>query len=458
MRIREILETIKNTAGTLDKKQILKDNMNDVLQMIFEDTYSDRKYHVKKYEVLKDVIGKLSIDTHYYVFHQMLDVLSNREVTGNKAIDLVERTISLFVPEDQWILNGIMEKNLKIGISKDNFNDAMGNVIENFEVALAYNLEKVKGVDVLDGTYLASRKCDGARCITFATWDADNKTYDIVFKSRQGKEFKTLDKLKPVISNALIEWQLDVVDGYDELDNIVIDGEMCIVDENGDEHFNWIMKEITRKNHTIKNPHYKMFDILCSGVAPTNEWNKLGYTDRGFSEGVVFEDRYGMLCDFEYFIKEKQYASVLEQELITSQEDFDRWTKKASDGEWEGFMLRKNAVYKSGRIKDLLKVKKFLDDEYIVNDVVFGKATYNEGGSKEYDVVSALVIEHKGNIVEVGSGLSKEQRISWYSNPQEIIGKTITVQYFEETTNKNNDMISLRFPVLKYVYEDGRNI
>jgi DNA ligase-1 len=69
-----------------------------------------------------------------------------------------------------------------------------------------------------------------------------------------------------------------------------------------------------------------------------------------------------------------------------------------------------------------------------------------------------LVIEHKGNIVEVGSGLSKEQRISWYSNPQEIIGKTITVQYFEETTNKNNNMISLRFPVLKYVYEDGRTI
>jgi hypothetical protein len=160
--------------------------------MIFEDTYSDRKYHVKKYEVSKDVIGKLSIDTHYYVFRRMLDVLSNREVTGNKAIDLVERTISLFVPEDQWVLNCIMEKNLKIGISKDNFNDAMGNVIDKFEVALAYNLEKVKGVDVLDGTYLASRKCDGARCITII----DTVKNTIVFKSRQGKEFKTLDNLK----------------------------------------------------------------------------------------------------------------------------------------------------------------------------------------------------------------------------------------------------------------------
>lgn len=456
MRIREILETIKNTAGTLDKKQILKDNMNDVLQMIFEDTYSDRKYHVKKYNIWET--GPLTIDEHYPVFRDMLNILSNREVTGKAAIELVERTIGMYVLDDQWVLNCVMEKNLKVGISKDNFNDAMGNVIENFEVALAYNLEKVKGVDVLDGTYLASRKCDGARCITFATWDAANKTYNIVFKSRQGKEFKTLDKLKPIMSKALIDMQLDHLGDYNCFCDFVVDGEMCIVDENGDEHFNWIMKEITRKNHTIKNPHYKMFDILCPGVAPTNEWNKLGYTDSDFSEGLVFEDRYGLLKDLELYIDEKQYASVLEQELITSQEDFDRWTKKASDEEWEGFMLRKNAVYKSGRTKDLLKVKKFQDAEYIVKDVVMGKATYNEGGAKEYDVVSALVIEHKGNKVEVGSGLSKEQRISWYSNPQEIVGKTITVQYFEETTNKNNDMISLRFPVLKYVYEDGRNI
>lgn len=456
MRIREILMSIKETAGTLDKKQILKDNMSDLLKQIFDDTYNDKKYHVKKFNVTSS--GTYCIEIHYKYFHTMLCDLAERRFTGKEAIELVEYTIGQFIEEEQWILKGVLDKNLKIGISKDNFNDAMGNVIENFEVALAYNLEKVKGVDVLDGTYLASRKCDGARCITFATWDADNKTYNIVFKSRQGKEFKTLDKLKPIMSKALIDMQLDHLGDYNCFCDFVVDGEMCIVDENGNEHFNWIMKEITRKNHTIKNPHYKMFDILCPGVAPTVEWNKLGYTDSDFSEGVVFEDRYVLLKDLELYIDEKQYASVLEQELITSQEDFDRWTKKASDEEWEGFMLRKNAVYKSGRTKDLLKVKKFQDSEYIVKDVVMGKATYNEGGSKEYDVVSALVIEHKGNKVEVGSGLLKEQRISWYSNPQEIVGKTITVQYFEETTNKNNDMISLRFPVLKYVYEDGRNV
>lgn len=456
MTINKVLNLIKETSGTLDKKKILKDNMSNTIKQIFEDTYSDRKYYVKNYNIWE--CGSLTIDYNYDTFRSMLDILNKRIITGSAAIELVENTIGMYILEDQWILNGIMNKNLKIGISKDNFNDVVGNVIEKFEVALAYNLEKVKGVNPLDGTYFASRKCDGARCLAFCNWDFDNKKYNITFKSRQGKEFKTLDVLKPVLAKALIDWQLEVVDGYEELDNFIIDGEMCIIDENGDEHFNKIMREITRKDHVIKNPHYKMFDMLCSTSTPTEEWNKFGYTTDKIEEGMIFEDRYNMLKDFECFIEGKQYASVLKQELITSQEDFDRWSNYVSDYGWEGFMLRKNTLYESGRTKDLLKVKKFQDAEYIVNEVVFGKATYNEGGSKEYDVVSALVIEHKGNKVEVGSGLSKEQRINWRINPNEIIGKTITVQYFEETINKNNDMISLRFPVLKYVYPNGREV
>lgn len=203
------------------------------------------------------------------------------------------------------------------------------------------------------------------------------------------------------------------------------------------------MREITRKDHTIKNPHYKIFDILTYDEFMGKEISR------------IFSSRYEMLKDI--FTDCERY-SVLEQERITCQEDFDRWTQKVSDGGWEGFMLRKDVPYESGRTKDLLKVKKFQDAEYIVKDVVTGTATYNEGGSKEYNVVSALVIEHKGNRVEVGSGLSKEQRINWFNNPQDIIGKEITVQYFEETVNKNNDLISLRFPVLKCVYENGRNV
>ena len=68
-----------------------------------------------------------------------------------------------------------------------------------------------------------------------------------------------------------------------------------------------------------------------------------------------------------------------------------------------------------------------------------------------------IVIEHKGNRVDVGSGFSQEQRRHYFKNPTEIIGKQVTVQYFEESQNKKGEY-SLRFPVIKTVYETPRDI
>ena len=75
----------------------------------------------------------------------------------------------------------------------------------------------------------------------------------------------------------------------------------------------------------------------------------------------------------------------------------------------------------------------------------------------EEDMLSAVIIEHKGNTVRVGSGFSIEQRREFHSDPSKILGKVITVQYFEESKNQNGEY-SLRFPVIKHVYENGRDV
>lgn len=437
MKVREVFELIKNTPGSNDKKTILNRYMSPTIKQIFEDAYSDQMYYVKKYDVKIDSV--LTIDNDYSIFHNMLNDLSSRKVTGNSAIDLVEKTIGLYCIEDQLILNAIMERNLKIGISGDNFRKVIGDS-KKFEVALAYNLNDVKNVNPCDGTYFASRKLDGCRTICKINNYMKDQEFiqEVKFYSRSGKEFTTLSNLvepiKSFTSMLMGEW--------------VLDGECCIM-EGENENFNLLMREITRKNHTIENPKYKIFDIITIDEFEGRE-----------SMGD-FEVRYNDLIEYYY---QSQYESavqkhleVLEQELITSQEAFDKWVQMVKDNNWEGFMLRKNAPYKRGRTKDLIKVKKFQDDEYIVEDVLTGVVSYNENGVKEYDAVTALIINHKGTKVQVGSGLTKDQRLSWYSNPSDIIGKTVTVQYFEETINKKDDSLSLRFPVLKYVYENNRD-
>ena len=121
-------------------------------------------------------------------------------------------------------------------------------------------------------------------------------------------------------------------------------------------------------------------------------------------------------------------------------------------------MLRKNVGYEGKRTKNLLKVKSFHDEEYIVRGTESGPIRHIvDGVDVEEDMLSRIMIEHKGNMVGVGSGFSMEQRKDFHDDPTLIVGKTITVQYFEESQNQDGDF-SLRFPVIKHIFENGRDI
>jgi DNA ligase-1 len=123
---------------------------------------------------------------------------------------------------------------------------------------------------------------------------------------------------------------------------------------------------------------------------------------------------------------------------------------------YEGIMIRKDVGYEGKRSKNLLKVKKMHDAEYVVVDVENGIHRVIEAGREvEEEMLRAVMVEHKGNRVRVGSGFSIDQRRFYYQNPDEILGKTITVQYFEETTDQHGEH-SLRFPVIKVVHGQKR--
>lgn len=440
MKIFNLFKEIESTPKSSVKKKILSENLNQNIKIIFDDTYNtNRQYYIKKLELSNNnkinQFGELTIDENYNIFHEGLNKLNNREITGNDASIYIADIINKYNNEDQSILLKILKRNLKIGLSYDSFLDIIGERKSKFEVALAENLNKVKNVNPIDGTYFISRKLDGVRCICYVNKYIDNngnKNFDIKFISRQNKEFTTLSNLiepiKKLMNNINInEW--------------ILDGEICMMDDDGNENFSNLMKEITRKKHTIKNPKYNIFDMMLQ-----TEFD-------GISKSANFSDRLTFMNNLE----QQPQVKILEQERVTSQEILDKWINMSKENNWEGCMLRKDVPYKSGRSKDLLKIKDMQDSEYIIKDVITGKMTFNENGNKEFDVVTALVIEHKGNIVNVGSGLSKEQRLRWFKYPDEIIGKQVTIQYFEETQDSKTKEFSLRFPVLKYVYEENRN-
>ena len=264
------------------------------------------------------------------------------------------------------------------------------------------------------------------------------------FFTRNGNKYTTLAKLKEAI-----EWNCETLG----IESTVFDGELCIVDEHGDEDFTAITKVWNKKDYTIENPRYKMFDMLTieefyakhsdrdyierhttlgeSLIAYTPGWS----SDSGLAKYLDYEDILG-------FIKSEEH---LEDEII-----------KAVNAGWEGLMLRKGC-YTGDRSFDLLKVKKFYDAEYTVLGVENGMFQVVENGSEtEIETVASLIIEHKGYQVNIGSGPKIWQRKEWFEDNSKIIGKVITVKYFEEIIGE--DSISLRFPVLKAVHGDKREV
>lgn len=370
----------------------------------------------------------------YDVFHRILGSLASRELTGNAAIERVTECLREHKEEEQRFFLQILDRDLNLGISWDTYRSEVMGLDDQFEVALAERLEKVTGVNPCDGTYFASRKCDGVRCVAIVGPSG------VEFRSRQDKVFVTLDRLKPAVATFCLglsgEW--------------VLDGELCKIDANGDEDFQSVMKEIRKKDYSIESCCYQVFDVL------TYDEFRLGKTTKTFSQRLDLLHK--LNAAYEEHPHGDCWVKPLKQERLTCQEDFDRWAGYVEAGNWEGFMLRKDAPYRSGRTKDLIKVKRFFDGEFVVKGLETGTMhTVLPGkGTVSYEGVTRLVIEHNGNKVGVGSGMTRAQRIEWMNNPDLIVGKVVTVQYFEPTKNQKGGE-SLRFPSLKWVHGDERD-
>jgi DNA ligase-1 len=356
----------------------------------------------------------------------LLIMLSMREVTGHAAIATVEAFINKNLEYEELILSAI-DKNLKCRIEASSINKVFPNCVPTFNVALAKDYNKVSDSakpNFEKDLWYCSRKLDGVRCICIKKGD------DIRFYSRTGKEYTTLGKIRDEVATI-------------KTDFLVFDGELCMIDEHGSEDFQGVMKEIRRKDHTIEKPMYKIFDYLHIKEFE-NEVSEMPLSFRLEQMKAVMGTYHGDMIQ------------VLPQARVPSEDHLQKGLEAAAKNGWEGLMIRKDVLYEGKRSNNLLKLKKFFDNEYEVMDIVIGKMRFAYGDIEvEEDVMTKAVIKHKGFDVGVGSGWKIEERRRFKLHPEEIIGKIITVQYFEETQNQDGGL-SLRFPTVKVVHGDTR--
>lgn len=422
-KIREFMEEMNATNSTLDKKEVLKKYPE--LQGLLNEVYDPfKKYNITSKNILKNPSLIKETDES---LSSILIKLSTRELSGHEAIAVINGYISKH-QEDKDIILKIIDKDLECRIGDKAINEVYPELIPTFDVALANSYYDVSTkVNIFDGNWFASHKLDGIRAV--AIFDEHNNP---TFYSRVGNEIETLSVLKEEFKNI-------------DLSNMVLDGEICLVDENGKEDFQGIMKVLKKKDYDIPNPKYMVFDILTIEDFLKKE-SKVNFDLRNEVLNQSFKNYTGNKIE------------VLKQTKIEDENHFNNLLEEAREKDWEGLILRKNTIYKGKRSNDLLKVKDFFDAEYVVDSIETGPFRIIENGIETtIETLSSVLITHKGNIVNVGSGFSLNQRKAIFENPSLIIGKTITVKYFEETTNEKGG-ISLRFPTIKTIYNGTRNV
>ena len=425
--LKEFIDDMRATSSSTEKVAIIK-RSSAFIHDVLEATYNPYKQYYVTSKTCKKNSDLVALGSHTLM--QTLDYLSSREVTGHDAIKLVNRFATKNIGWD--LIYKIIDKDLGIRAGAKVINKAVPGLIPEFSVALAKEYEAGK-CDWKDGWY-ASRKLDGVRCLARVDIEGNCTLF-----SRTGKEFTTLNKVKEAIEATGII-------------NVTFDGEICLVDEKGNEDFQGVMKQLRRKDHQIENPAYIIFDML---------------SNKEFDNGKGDKSLHKRLVTLESFVPEINYdndgnlthEAVLrysESHQISGDWHLEEWKKLASTNNWEGVMLRKNVGYEGKRTKNLVKVKKFHDAEYVVVDYDNDKhEVVRDGKSETINMLAQVWIEHKNHLVKVGSGFSQEQRLQYMDGS--IVGKLITVQYFEETRNDKGG-ISLRFPTVKHIYDGTRDM
>ncbi|KAG0052860.1 hypothetical protein BGZ89_003064 [Linnemannia elongata] len=173
-------------------------------------------------------------------------------------------------------------------------------------------------------------------------------------------------------------------------------------------------------------PIYCIFDCLTDKEFKEREGtrpllDRIGGVTRALMQSKSVQDNGGLV-------------KVLSQIKVDSFAQLQKMVIQGVERGWEGVVLRKNVGYEGKRSRNLLKFKEFQEAEFIVEEATLGTMRLPLNGQfEERYCLTSVTVVHRGNKVGVGSGFTAEERIRFGKDPSLIVGKTITVKYFEES-------------------------
>jgi len=354
-----------------------------------------------------------------------LKIFSNRTLTGNKAIEHLTYVLSSILPDDAQVIERIIGKDLKCGVSTSTVNKVWKNLISEFPCMLCSPFEQ-KLVDKIVFPAIVQKKEDGMRFNAIVKFDRDLKG-TVEFRSRNGKEISLLGSLE--------EEFIELAYGKD----LVFDGELLVYDTVETDSKGKICDRQTGNG------------ILNKAVKGTISKEEADRVVATLWDQIPYEDFIAGKCDqpYRYRLKRLDYllARLPSETKIELVETFEVHSLEQTqtifqnyldDGD-EGIILKDpNSLWENKRSKGQIKFKAELDCDLKVMSVISGTGKYA-------DAIGSLYCESSDGKVKVyvGSGFTDEQR---NAPPSEYYDKIIAVKYNARIKNVSGEE-SLFLPI-----------
>ena len=349
---------------------------------------------------------------HWDTFLETTTQLENRTLTGNAARDRVDYLMALATQAEwnHWYRR-ILIKDLRCGVTEKTVNKFSDYPVPVFECMLAD--DSAKHEKKLKGRVFLEPKLDGVRVVAICDVDRD----EVVLMSRNGKELTNF----PHINQQLDELLDQLPQSY------VFDGEIM------SENFQVLMREIHRKGGAkTEDAVLNLFDCL-----PLKAFKEGGYL-------LPLHVRKQELEGFK-FGPNIQLVERVEVDLDNDRDRFLDYNKLCVDKGYEGIMVKPvEGHYECKRSTLWLKVKPFIEVSLTVVDT-------EEGTGRNAGKLGALIVEgtDMGKFIRtnVGSGLTDQDRESYWADKDRLIGQVVEIRADAITQNQDAvDEYSLRFP------------
>lgn len=283
------------------------------------------------------------------------------------------------------------------------------NLCDKFNVSERNLVQKVHQYDSTKVKFpcMVQIKYDGVFCI------AVRLKGDIVhIFSRTGKEYLSMEHLKPSLLAMMKE----------TLTHIIIF-----------EAYAWNLKQNTISGYArdTKKQHTELIGMVHDCLTLDEYLGK---------KTTCYQSRFNRLQQAHLWA----WLYVVPNQIVTTFEQLYAMFSQVIEGGGEGIVIKNpKAPYSRGkRNYDLMKRKRGVSYDLEVVDVV-------EGIGKYAGMAGAIICRFKNNTnISVGSGLTDEQRLCWFSNKKSIVGKIVQIDAMDEIGDV------LREPVFKGIRYD----